>query len=110
MREEWWTKPFSLSNIPHLLFGLLHQESPIVEILLFFSRMTHKHPHLHFSEMLIPKHIQNILWDRVILPSICSVLQETAAVYFLLDRAHSRFKQGLGKGNSARVPLHALQR
>jgi hypothetical protein len=61
MREEWWTKLFSLSNIPHLLFGLLHQGSPIVEILLFFPRMTHKHPHLHFSETLIPKHIQNIL-------------------------------------------------
>jgi hypothetical protein len=80
-----------------------------VEILLFFPRMTHKHPHLHLSETLIPKHIQNILWDRVILPSIRSVLQEMAAVYFPLDRAHSRFKQGLGNGNSARVPLHALQ-
>ena len=109
MREEWWTKPFSLSNIPHLLFGLLQQGSPQVEILLFFPRMTHKHPYLHFSETLIPKHIQNILWDRVILPSIRSALPETVAVYFPVDRAHSRFKQGLGKGNFARTPLYPIQ-
>ena len=108
-REEWWTKPFSLSNIPHLLFGLLHQGSPAVDILLFFPRMTHKHPYTHYSETLIPKHIQEILWDRVILPSIKAVLPETAAVYFPLDRAHSRFKQGLGKGNITRTPLHVLQ-
>lgn len=80
-----------------------------MEILLFFPRMMHKHPYLHFSETLIPKHIQNILWDRVILPSVRSVLPETAAVYFPVDRAHSRFKQGLGKGNLTRAPLHALQ-
>jgi hypothetical protein len=109
MREEWWTKPFSLSNIPHLLFGVLHQGSPSVEILLFFPRMTHKHPYLHYSETLIPKDIQNILWDKVILPSFRSVLQETAAVYFPLDRAHSKFKQGLGKSNTKQTPVYAVQ-
>ena len=107
-REEWWVKPFPLSRIPHLLFGLLHQGSP-VEILLFFPRMTHRHPFTHFSDTLIPKHIQNILWDRVILPSIRGILPETAAVYFPLDRDHSRFKQGLGKAGSSRAPLHSLQ-
>jgi hypothetical protein len=107
-REEWWTKPFPLSRIPHLLFGLLHQGSP-VEILLFFPRMTHRHPFTHFSDTLIPKHIQNILWDRVILPSIKAILTETAAVYFPLDRDHSRFKQGLGKAGATRAPLHSLQ-
>lgn len=33
-REEWWTNSFPLSRIPHLLFELLHQGSPI-KILLF---------------------------------------------------------------------------
>jgi hypothetical protein len=109
MREEWWTKPFSLSNIPHLSFGVLQQGSPIVEILLFFPRMTHKHPFRHCSETLIPKHIQDIFWDRVILPAIRYVLPETAAAYFPLDRAHSKFKQGLGKGNTTGTPVHILQ-
>jgi hypothetical protein len=108
MREEWWTKSFPLSRIPHLLFGLLNQGIP-VEILLFFPRMTHRHPLTHFSDTLIPKHIQNILWDRVILPSIRLILPETAAVYFPLDREHLRFKQGLGKAGASRAPLHALQ-
>jgi len=108
MREEWWTKSFPLSRIPHLLFGLLHQGSP-VEILLFFPRMTHRHPYTHFSNTLIPKHIQNILWDRVILPSIHTILPDTAAVYFPLDRDHSRFKQGLGKAGASKAPLHNLQ-
>lgn len=107
-REEWWTKPWSLSNIPHLYFGIVSQGTSTVDILLFFPQMAHKDPHRHFFATKIPKHIQNILWDQIILPALRSVLEETATVYFPLDREHSMFKEGLGK-NTKRVPLYPLQ-
>ena len=35
-REEWWTKPWSLSNIPHLYFGTISPGTSTADILLFF--------------------------------------------------------------------------
>jgi hypothetical protein len=99
-RSEWWTRRKSLSTIPHISFGTLGQGASAVDILMFFPRMTHQHPHLRFWQNQVPKLIQDGLWDNVILPSIRSVMPETAAIYIPVDRDHSKFKQGRGKEGS----------
>ena len=107
-REEWWTKRWSLSNIPHLYFGTVSPGTSTADILLFFPRMSHQDPQRHFWANQIPKNIQNILWDRVITPALRSVLKETEVVYFPVDREHWRLKDGLGK-NMKRVQQLPLQ-
>ena len=107
-REEWLTKPRSLSNIPHLCFGTVSPGTSSADILLFFPRMAHKDPHRHYWVNRIPKHIQDILWDRVIIPALRSILEETEAVYFPLDRQHWRLREELGK-NTKRVAQYPVQ-
>jgi hypothetical protein len=96
-RTEWWTKPWSLSNIPHLNFGTVSPSTPSADILLFFPRMCHREPHRHFWVNQIPSHIQNILWDRVIIPALLSMLGPTEAVYIPVDRGHWHLKRRLAK-------------
>jgi hypothetical protein len=107
-REEWLTKPWSLSNLPHLYFGTVSPGITSADILLFFPRMAHQDPHRHFWVNQIPKHIQDILWDRVISPALRSVLNKTQSVYFPVDRQHWRLKDGLGK-NMNRTSQFPLQ-
>lgn len=93
LRGEWQVKSFRLSTIPHLSFGALSQSTSVAELILFFPRMTHRHPHLGRWENMIPSDIQNFFWDRVLLPAmkvICTPIQEP---YVTLDREHAAFKQ-----------------
>lgn len=107
-REEWWTKSWSLSNIPHLLFGSVYPAASTADILLFFPRMCHQDTHRHFWVNKIPSHVQNLLWDRVITPAFQSVQTPNELVYIPVDRQHLRLRDGLGKGTK-RVPLIPLQ-
>jgi hypothetical protein len=98
-RDEWVTNTHSLSNIPHLLFGML-QGTSVVEILLFFPRMMHRDPHSHFRINRIPKGIQDHFWDHVLLPALRATIPSTRAAYLPVDRSHSAFKMGSGKQSS----------
>jgi len=111
-RTEWQTKAFRLSTIPHLSFGLIGQSTSSVELVLFFPRMTHRHPHLGRWENAIPSHIQNLFWDRVLLPAMKEIRTHVQEPYAPLDREHAAFKQKLsGRKNvgqaTAMKPLHS---
>jgi len=112
-REEWLTKPWSLSNIPHLYFGTVSPGTSAADILLFFPRMTHQDPHRHYWANQVPKYIQNILWDRVIVPAVRSVQEVTEISYFPIDREHWRLKESLGKGKAVKAamqyPMHGAK-
>jgi len=95
-RKNWVIKSHSLSSIPHLLFGV-QQGSSVAEILVFFPRMMHRDPHRHFRVTRIPKGIQELFWDRVVLPALEDAIPTTRAAYLPGDRLHSAFKKGTGK-------------
>ena len=99
-RKDWNMKPHSLSTIPHLLLGVL-QGSSVAEILVFFPRMMHQDPHRHFRVARIPKGIQELFWDRVVLPALEDTIPTTRAAYLPADRLHSAFKKGSGKQPSS---------
>jgi len=110
-QTEWQTKLFRLSRIPHLSFGELRQSTSMVEVILFFPRMTHRHPHLGRWENAIPSDIQNFFWDRVLLPAMKIIRTPVQEPYTTLDRKHTAFKQKhRGQKNpgqaTAKRPMH----
>ena len=110
-RTEWQTKPFRLSRIPHLSFGVLNQTTSIVELLMFFPRMTHQHPHTHRWENAIPSDVQNFFWDRVLLPAWDQITTAVQKPYTTFDREHTAYKVKSRTGKNvgqatAKHPLH----
>lgn len=110
-RTEWQTKPFRLSRIPHLSFGVLNQTTSIVELLMFFPRMTHQHPHTHRWENAIPPDVQNFFWDRVLLPAWEQITTAVQKPYTTFDREHTAYKVKSRTGKNvgqatAKHPLH----
>ena len=99
-RDDWQLNRHSLSTIPHLLLGVL-QGSSVAEILVFFPRMMHHDPHRHFRVTRIPKGIQELFWDRVVLPALKEIMPTTRGPYLPADRMHSAFKKGSGKQPSS---------
>lgn len=113
-RTEWQTKSFRLSRLPHLSFGVLNQITATVELLLFFPRMTHRHPHTGRWQNNIPKHVQDFFWDRVLLPAMKEITVAVQESYRTADREHTAFKQkgttGKNMGQStAKHPLHTRE-
>lgn len=89
-RMEWQTKKFRLSRLPHVLFG--HLDGTKIDLILFFPRMTHQHPHTKRWANAVPPYVQNLFWDNVFLPAVKTVLAPVDKPYVVLDREHSAFK------------------
>jgi hypothetical protein len=111
LRSEWQTKLFRLSRIPHILFGVLGQATSVVELIMFFPRMTHKHPYTGRWENAVPADIQNFFWDRVLLPARKEISSTVQEPYSTFDREHTAFKQKHNGGKNmgqatAKHPLH----
>jgi len=98
-RSEWVSKPFRLSRIPHLLFGV---QGDHTNLYMFFPRMIHRHPHRRFWANHIPAQVQNLLWDRVVIPAMMQSSPEMNRIYVGLDRTHIQFKN---KITEARVRM-----
>lgn len=96
-RTEWQTNSWSLSTLPHLLLGVVHQISSSVDLLLFFPRMAHRDPHRGFWINKIPPDVQGIFWDQVLLPALKAITPSTRKPYLPLNRDQSSFKQGRGR-------------
>ncbi|KIM37238.1 hypothetical protein M413DRAFT_13424 [Hebeloma cylindrosporum] len=108
-RTQWQAKKFRLSRLPHLAFGVLNQTTATVEILLFFPRMTHQHPHTGRWQNGIPKDVQDFFWDRVLLPAMANIALSVQEPYRTADREHTAFKQKgtTGKNLGQSPPKHA---
>jgi hypothetical protein len=103
-RTEWYSKSFKLSQIPHIQLGKMGDGAGSVNLLMAFPRMTHKHPYLSRWVNMVPGDVQNLLWDKVIIPAMQSVMPEVVHPYVGLDRAHLSFKEKKGKGASKASP------
>ena len=90
-RNGWWTKRIQLSRLPHVLFGKLGSH---IHVFMFFPRMAHQHPYTHRWMASVPSHIQQHLWDKVIIPSMCKAMHESSHAYVGLDRTRVEFKRG----------------
>jgi len=103
-RQEWDTRKFSLSRIPHMLIATIGQVTSTVEILMFFPRMTHFHPHTHRWQNNVPPYLQKIFWDQLLYPNLKMTIPQEQQQFWAEDRDHSAFKRG-GPG---KMSSHAI--
>ena len=97
-RTEWYSRRFKLSQIPHIQLGKMGDGAGSVNLLMAFPRMTHQHPYLSQWVSMVPGDVQNLLWDRVLIPAMQAVMPEAVHPYVGLDRAHLSFKEKNWKG------------
>jgi hypothetical protein len=108
-RTEWYSKSFKLSQIPHIQLGKMGDGAGSVNLFMAFPRMTHKHPYLSRWASMVPADVQNLLWDKVIIPAMQAMMPEVIHPYVGLDRAHLAFKEKGGKGTSKASPTFPFQ-
>jgi hypothetical protein len=108
-RTEWWSKTFKLHQIPHLQLGKMGDGAGSINLFMAFPRMSHKHPYLRGWVNNIPSHVQNILWDHVILPAMRAVIHKVNLPYLSLDRANLSFKENQ-QGASKSMPTFPLSK
>ena len=109
-RAEWYSKTFKLSQIPHIQLGKMGDGAGSVNLLMAFPRMTHKHPYLPRWVNVVPADVQNLLWDKVIIPAMQAVTPQVVHPYVGLERAHLAFKEKGGKGASKASPTFPFRR
>lgn len=103
-RQEWDTRKFSLSRIPHMLVATVGQVTSTVEVLMFFPRMTHFHPHTHRWQNNVPAYLQKIFWDQLLYPNLKMTIPQEQQQFWAEDRDHSAFK----RGGSGKMSSHAI--
>lgn len=108
-RSEWYSQRFKLSQIPHIQLGKMGDGAGSVNLLMAFPRMTHRHPHVSRWVNIVPADVQNLLWDKVIIPAMRIVMPEVNHSYVGLDRTHLAFKEK-GKGPSKMAPTFPFRR
>ena len=95
-REEWWTRSFSLSRIPHVLLGKIGKAN----ICLFLPRMTHQDPYTHRWANVVPPEVQTQLWEKIVIKALRRVLGNVGLAYIGENQAHISFKSS----DQARMP------
>jgi hypothetical protein len=67
---------FSLSRIPHIEFGFCGAGERRINFLVFFPRMVHKLQNTQRYATLLPPSVQDLWFDKVIIPSCTAVLKD----------------------------------
>ena len=95
-RDEWWTRSFRLSRIPHVLLGKMGKAN----ICLFLPRMTHQDPYTHRWANVVPPEVQTQLWEKIVMKALRRVIGDVGLAYIGENQAHISFKSS----NQAKMP------
>jgi hypothetical protein len=88
IREEWWSRSFRLSRIPHVLLGKIGKAN----LCLFLPRMTHQDPYTHRWANVVPPEVQTQLWEKILMKALSRVTGDIGLVYIGENQAHISFK------------------
>jgi hypothetical protein len=69
------SKNVSLSQIPHIDFGFCGSAERRINFFIFFPRMVHKPDKARRYATLLPLCVQDLWYDKVIIPSCCETLK-----------------------------------
>lgn len=111
VREEWFSKPFGLSTIPHTHFAKLGDGAGSVNIYVFFPRMINRHPITGRRGVNIPFMVQSIWFMEVVLPSIVATAIDGTAEYVDYTMEEWRWKASNNShfANSKTTPIRSDQ-
>jgi hypothetical protein len=86
-REEWLSKAFPLTAIPHTHFAMLGDGAGSINVYVFFPRMIHRDSARGYRVNNIPIEIQSVWFDEIVLPAIitCTLPGGFEYVQFTLD-------------------------
>jgi hypothetical protein len=113
-RNDWWTRRFRLSQIPHIALGKLGDGSGAVNLYMFFPRMTHQHEYTKRWAAPVPWDVQNLFWDKVLRPAMRNVTSQLDHPYVGLTRENMELKSGRGarkkQGETSKAPSFPFRR
>jgi len=86
--------------------GRLSPVASTADILLFFPQAIHKNPHSGYYANQVPKDIQDLFWNKVLIPALRETSPAMREPYTPANQAHSHFKQGKSKkGQPSTLPI-----
>ena len=87
-RDEWWSRSFSLSRIPHALLGKIGKAN----LSIFLPRMIHQDPYTRRWANVVPPEVQTQLWEKILMKALRRIIGEIGQVYIGENQAHISFK------------------
>jgi hypothetical protein len=72
-RQEWFSKPFPVSVIPHMHFATLGRGAGSINISVMFPRMIHRNEYSGFRVNKVPFEVQCFWLTGIVLPAIVAV-------------------------------------
>jgi hypothetical protein len=112
LRSEWWERRFRLSQIPHTWFGKLGDGSGTLNLYIFFPRMTHQHEYTRRWVNVIPSHVQERFWEKVVQPAMLEVTNPSTHPYVGLSQTQHEFKRaspGKRQDNTTKAPAYPFR-
>ncbi|KAG1718054.1 uncharacterized protein EDB91DRAFT_1067025, partial [Suillus paluster] len=108
-RTEWLSKRMPMSAIPHACIGRISSAASTLNLYIAFPRMIHKHPVNGRRITLIPQEVQDIFWDRVLLPSIGDCTDVSWQPYLKYTLEEARYKaKGAGRRQGGWTPPKSI--
>ncbi|KAG1843493.1 hypothetical protein F4604DRAFT_1596821 [Suillus subluteus] len=110
-RAEWLSLRVKMDSIPHLCIGRISSAASTLNVYIFFPRLKHDDAISGKKVTIIPNEVEDIFWDRVLLPSIgdCADISWQAYMKQSLQEARYKNKGGSGttggKGTQKIIPL-----
>jgi hypothetical protein len=113
-QRQWLEKQMPLSACPHTTFAKVAEG---FNIYIFFPRMIHRDEHSGRRVTIIPLEVQNVFWDKVVLPTLKTLTPSAAQPYldFTVDEfqkkaaGKSRLKGSHYTGTSKAIDSRAFQ-
>ena len=90
----WEEMMVPLSTIPHTIFAKVNEGSSPIYIIIAFPRMLHRNSVSHKWEVKIPLEIQQMFWDRVLLPAMSKHTSKDRQAHAVLTVEHILLKSG----------------
>jgi hypothetical protein len=104
-RDEWWSRSFHLSRIPHALLGKIGKAN----LSIFLPRMTHQDPYTHRWTNVVPPGVQTQLWEKILMKALRRVIGDIGQVYIGESQAHISFKSSSWTKMPKTHPVRKLQ-
>jgi len=110
-RTEWLSLRVKMDSIPHLSIGRISSAASTLNVYIFFPRLKHDDAISGKRVTIIPHEVEDIFWDRVLLPAIGDCADISWQPYMKQSLNEARYKNtgrsGVtgGRGTPKIIPL-----